>query len=79
MSDMGPDKGGITYSFSFRSVQEKQNVNEDGTLAQPRISKKMRKTYMEGQHIFKTDHYKTSKAALQQRMLEFLGNKQSSS
>ena len=79
MSDMGPDTEGITYSFSLRSVQEKQQVNGDGTLASPHVTNKMRDTYTKGEAIFQTNHYKQSKTDLDQRMLGFLKTKQSSS
>ena len=73
MSDMGPDKDGITYSFSFRSVQEKQNVNEDGTLANPQVSNKILLKYQNASAIFKSKHYKQSKDDLDKRMNAFLG------
>ena len=73
MSDMGHNNEGITHSFSFRSVQEKQNVNEDGTLANPQVSNKILLKYQNASAIFKSKHYKQSKDDLDKRMNAFLG------
>ena len=73
MSNMGMDATGITYTFSFRSVQHQLAVAPNGCLIKPPSLSPLKELAFEmGAVEFDDDHYKASKKELKKRMAEFL-------
>ena len=70
MSDMTKE-GGITFSYIFRCVQNKETVEPNGALTQPHITSHKEKTFAEGEDIFNSDEYKTQREQLNKEMVQF--------
>ena len=71
MADM-LDHTGITYVFTFRSVQSWEYVLPDGRIAKPQASKKRKLMFQDSKRLFTEACYKQRRHELETRMAEFL-------
>ena len=72
-SDMQGEEG-ITFTFSFRSVQTSVTVNPNGTMANPTMTEERRRKFQEGSMIFSTPVYQQDRQDLENKVAEFFQN-----
>ena len=78
MSEMGPDKEGITYSISFRSVQATQKIKHNGRLCDTTLKQEKKDKFELGKKIFRTRDCQRQRLDLEKRMKSFFGGNSNS-